>query len=171
MDEFLALAYASERRLPVVIARLFNTVGPRQTGQYGMVLPRFISAAKSARPLKVYGDGQQSRCFCFVADTVEALLRLEQCEAARGGVFNIGGTEEVTILELANRVVKVLGSSSQIEFVPYSEAYAPGFDDMRRRKPCVARLHAVTGFQPRMSLDEIIRRTAEVTSVRMPAAE
>ena len=169
MDEFLALAYASEKRLPVVITRLFNTVGPRQTGRYGMVLPRFIAAAKSAQPLKVYGDGQQSRCFCFVADTVEALIRLEQCEAARGQVFNIGGTEEVTILELAHRVIEVIGSSSQIEFVPYSEAYAPGFDDMRRRKPRVTRLHAVTGFHPHMPLDEIIRRTAAVTPVRLPA--
>ena len=169
MDEFLALAYASEKRLPVVITRLFNTVGPRQTGRYGMVLPRFIAAAKSAQPLKVYGDGQQSRCFCFVADTVEALIRLEQCEAARGQVFNIGGTEEVTILELAHRVIEVVGSSSQIEFVPYSEAYAPGFDDMRRRKPRVTRLHAVTGFHPQMPLDEIIRRTAAVTPVRLPA--
>jgi UDP-glucose 4-epimerase len=161
MDEFLALAYASEKKLPVVIARLFNTVGPRQTGRYGMVLPRFIAAAKSSQPLRVYGDGQQSRCFCFVADTVEALLRLERREPARGQVFNIGGTEEVTILELANRVIQVIGSPSGIEFVPYSEAYAPGFDDMRRRKPCVQRLQTVTGFRPQVPLNEIIRRTAE----------
>jgi UDP-glucose 4-epimerase len=161
MDEFLALAYASEKQLPVVIARLFNTVGPRQTGRYGMVLPRFIAAARSGLPLKVYGDGQQSRCFCFVADTVEALMRLEQSRAARSQVFNIGGTEEVTIRELAERVIQVLGSSSKIEFVPYSEAYAPGFDDMRRRKPLVQRLQTVTGFRPQVPLDEIIRRTAE----------
>jgi UDP-glucose 4-epimerase len=109
----------------------------------------------------VYGDGLQSRCFCYVADTVEALLRLEQCEAGRGQVFNIGGTEEVTILELANRVLQVVGSSSPIEFVPYSEAYAPGFDDMRRRKPCVERLQAVTSFRPQAPLNEIIRLTAE----------
>jgi UDP-glucose 4-epimerase len=161
MDEFLALAYASEKQLPVVIARLFNTVGPRQTGRYGMVLPRFIAAARSGQSLKVYGDGQQSRCFCFVADTVEALMRLEQSRAARSQVFNIGGTEEVTIRELAERVIQVLGSSSKIEFVPYSEAYAPGFDDMRRRKPLVQRLQTVTGFRPQVPLDEIIRRTAE----------
>jgi len=165
MDEFLALAYASEKKLPVVIARLFNTVGPRQTGRYGMVLPRFIAAARSGQPLKVYGDGHQSRCFCFVADTVEALLRLEQCPEARGQVFNIGGTEEVTIFELASRVLQVVGSSSAIEFVPYGEAYAPGFDDMRRRKPCVQRLHSVTGFRPQVPLNEIIRRTAEGTAM------
>jgi len=161
MDEFLALAYASEKQLPVVITRLFNTVGPRQTGRYGMVLPRFIAAARSGQPLKVYGDGQQSRCFCFVADTVEALVRLEQSKDARGRLFNIGGTEEVSILELADRVIQVVGSSSKIEFVPYSEAYAPGFDDMRRRKPRVQRLQTVTGFRPQVPLDEIIRRTAE----------
>ena len=101
MDEFLALAYAKERALPVIIARLFNTVGPRQTGQYGMVLPRFIGAARSGQPLKVYGDGQQTRCFCYVRDTVEALLRLQNCQAARGQVFNVGGTEEISIKDLA----------------------------------------------------------------------
>jgi UDP-glucose 4-epimerase len=129
-----------------------------------MVLPRFIAAAKSGQPLKVYGDGQQSRCFCFVADTVEALLRLEQCGEARGRVFNIGGTEEVTILELANRVLQVVNSSSAIEFVPYSEAYAPGFDDMRRRKPCVERLRTATVFRPQVPLNEIIRLTAEASA-------
>ena len=106
MDEFLALAYAKERALPVVIARLFNTVGPRQTGRYGMVLPRFIGAARSGQPLKVYGDGQQTRCFCYVRDTVEALVRLQRCAAARGQVFNVGGTEEISIVDLARRVIE-----------------------------------------------------------------
>ncbi|MFO1514905.1 MAG: GDP-mannose 4,6-dehydratase [Verrucomicrobiota bacterium] len=161
MDEFLALAYAKERELPVVIVRLFNTVGPRQTGQYGMVLPRFIAAARHGEPLRVFGDGKQSRCFGYVLDTVEALVRLQNTSAARGEVFNIGGREEITILELAQRVIETLGSKSKIEFVPYSEAYAPGFDDMRRRKPVVEKLQRVTGFQPQTSLREIIQRTAE----------
>jgi len=162
MDEFLALAYARERSLPVVIARLFNTVGPRQTGRYGMVLPRFIAAAKRGEPLQVYGDGLQTRCFCYVADTVEALLRLQRTEAARGEVFNIGGTEEVTILDLARRVIEVLGSRSATRLVPYAEAYAPGFDDMRRRKPGVEKLATAVGFRPQTTLDDIIRRTASV---------
>ena len=161
MDEFLALAYAKERELPVVIVRLFNTVGPRQTGRYGMVLPRFIAAAKAGEALRVFGDGQQSRCFCYVLDAVEALVRLQNTPAARSEIFNIGGTEEVTILELAQRVIETLGSKSKVEFIPYSEAYAPGFDDMRRRKPVVEKLARVTGFRPQTSLVEIIRRTAD----------
>jgi UDP-glucose 4-epimerase len=160
MDEFLALAYWQERGLPVVIARLFNTVGPRQTGRYGMVLPRFIKAALAGEPLRVYGDGQQSRCFCYVADTVEALVRLQNCPAAVGQVFNVGGTEEISIQELAERVVRQLGSNSPIEDVPYQEAYAPGFEDMRRRKPVTNKLAELTGFRPATSLGEIIRLTA-----------
>lgn len=160
MDEFLALAYAKERELPVVIVRLFNTVGPRQTGRYGMVLPRFIAAANAGEALRVFGDGKQSRCFCYVLDTVEALVRLQNAPSARGEVFNIGGTEEVTILELAQRVIETLSSRSKVEFIPYSEAYAPGFDDMRRRKPVVEKLAKTTGFRPQTSLAEIIRRTA-----------
>jgi UDP-glucose 4-epimerase len=160
MDEFLALAYAQERGLPVVVARLFNTVGPRQTGHYGMVLPRFIAAARNGQPLKVFGDGRQSRCFCYVLDTVEALVRLQNSSVARGEVFNVGGTEEINMLNLARRVIETLGSKSVIEFVPYAEAYAPGFDDMRRRKPMTEKLARVTGFQPATPLDEIIRRAA-----------
>ena len=161
MDEFMALAYAQERALPVVIVRLFNTVGSRQTGRYGMVLPRFIAAARRGEPLRVFGDGQQSRCFCYVLDTVEALVRLQNSPAARGEVFNIGGTEEISILDLAKRVIETLGSKSSIEFVPYAEAYAPGFDDMRRRKPVVEKLKRVTSFCPQTSLREIIERTTE----------
>lgn len=160
MDEFLALAYAQEKSLPVVIARLFNTVGPRQTGRYGMVLPRFIAAAKAGLPLKVFGDGQQTRCFCYVVDTVEALIRLQQSSEARGGVFNIGGTEEIRIGDLAKLVVRVLKSKSPIEFVPYSEAYAAGFQDMQRRKPVVEKLLRTVGFQPNTRLDQIIKLTA-----------
>ena len=160
MDEFLALAYAREKNLPVTIARLFNTVGPRQTGRYGMVLPRFIAAARKNEPLKVFGDGAQSRCFCLVHDVVEALVRLQHCGPARGEIFNIGGTEEVSMLELARLVVKTLGSKSKIELIPYDQAYAPGFDDMRRRKPLVKKLERFVKFKPQTPLREIIRLTA-----------
>ncbi len=159
MDEFLALAYAHERGLPVIVVRVFNTVGPRQTGRYGMVLPRFITAAQSGQPLRVYGDGRQTRCFCHVRDTVEALVRLQNCPQARGQVFNIGGTEEIAIRDLARQVIAAVGSRSKIQFVPYAQAYAPGFEDMLRRKPSVKKLARVTGFRPRTSLREIIRRT------------
>jgi UDP-glucose 4-epimerase len=159
-DEFLALACAREKNLPVTIARLFNTVGPRQTGRYGMVLPRFIAAAKSNAPLKVFGDGKQSRCFGFVHDVVEALARLQNCASARGEIFNIGGTEEVSMFELAKLVVKTLGSKSKIELIPYDQAYSPGFDDMRRRKPRVKKLERFVGFRPRTTLRDIIRQTA-----------
>ena len=160
MDEFLALAYAREKGLPVVIARLFNTVGPRQTGRYGMVLPRFIAAAREGAALRVFGDGTQTRCFCSVADTVEALVRLQRTPAAVGQVFNVGGTAEVSIAELARLVIKTLGSSSAIERVPYSEAYPPGFEDMRRRRPVVDKLEKFTGFRPTTPLRKIIEFTA-----------
>lgn len=160
MDEFLALAYYRERGLPFTIARLFNTVGPRQTGQYGMVLPRFISAAKAGRPLRIHGDGLQTRCFCYVADTVEALMRLSRCPEARGEVFNVGGTAELTMRELAATVVRLLGSKSPLETIPYDQAYAPGFEDMRRRRPSVAKLEHTIGFRPMTPLEEIIHRTA-----------
>jgi UDP-glucose 4-epimerase len=159
-DEFLALAYAREKKLPVTIARLFNTVGPRQTGRHGMVLPRFIAAAKKDAPLRVFGDGAQSRCFCLVNDVVESLVRLQNCETARGEIFNIGGTEEVSMHKLAKLVVKTLDSKSRIELIPYDQAYAPGFDDMRRRKPLVEKLERFVKFKPQTPLREIIRLTA-----------
>ncbi len=160
MDEFLALAHAKEKGTPVVIARLFNTVGPRQTGQYGMVLPRFIQAARQGQPLKVYGDGQQTRCFCYVQDTVEALIRLQNSASARGQVFNVGSSEEVTIGQLAELVIEILKSSSPVELVPYTTAYAPGFQDMLRRKPIVEKLAHATGFRPATPLRRIIELTA-----------
>lgn len=160
MDEFLALAFAKEKSLPVVIARMFNTVGPRQTGEYGMVLPRFIAAAQKQQPLMVHGDGEQTRCFCYVKDAVEALVRLQNSPTARSQVFNVGSTEEVTILGLAERVISVLQSKSKIELIPYSKAYEPGFDDMRRRKPVTDKLAATIGFRPATSLNDIIRLTA-----------
>jgi UDP-glucose 4-epimerase len=160
MDEFLAMAYARERGLPVIIARLFNTVGPRQTGQYGMVLPRFIAAAQAGQPLRVYGDGRQTRCFCYVGDTVEALVRLQNCPQAWGQVFNLGSTEEVSIHELAQKVIRLLHSPSSIEFVPYETAYAPGFEDMLRRKPVIDKLVQTIGFSPSTSLEQMIEITA-----------
>ncbi len=161
MDEFLAMAYAKEFDLPVVIVRLFNTVGPRQTGRYGMVAPRFVEAALSGEPLRVYGDGSQTRCFCHVGDTVEALVRLKDCSRARGQVFNVGSVEEVSIRELAETIIETLDSNSKIELVPYSEAYAPGFQDMLRRKPVVDKLEAHVGFRPRTPLREIIGKIAD----------
>lgn len=164
MDEFLALAYAREQGLPVIIARLFNTVGPRQTGRYGMVLPRFITAARAGQPLRVFGNGKQTRCFCYVSDAVEALVRLQNCVAARNQVFNVGGSEEISMLALAKLVIKLLGSKSRIELVPYSRAYAPGFDDMRRRRPLIDKLAAVIGFKPAIPLRRIIELAAGLSS-------
>jgi UDP-glucose 4-epimerase len=146
--------------VPVVIARLFNTVGPRQTGRYGMVLPRFIAAAKAGRPLRVFGDGEQTRCFGYIGDVVEALVRVQNCAAAHGQIVNIGAVEEISIKALAEEVIRILGSRSTIEFVPYDQAYAPGFDDMRRRKPVIDKLTALTGFKPATSLRDIILQTA-----------
>ena len=158
VDEFLALAYHQKYDLPVVIARLFNTVGPRQTGRYGMVVPRFVRQALAGEPITVYGDGSQSRCFCDVSDTVQALKALLSHEEAVGKVFNVGSTEEVTILELAQRVKALTGSDSSIRFVPYAEAYAPGFEDMQRRVPDTTRIQSVTGWRPRHDLDAILQR-------------
>ena len=161
MDEFLALAHWKERGTPVVIARLFNTVGPRQTGRYGMALPRFISAARAGEPLRVFGDGKQTRCFCFVNDTVEALVRLQNCPVARGEIVNVGNDEEVTIRQLAGMVIAALDSKSSVETVPYETAYPSGFQDMLRRRPNVEKLVKYVSFRARTSLSEIIRRTAE----------
>ncbi|GIW03158.1 NAD-dependent epimerase/dehydratase family protein [Roseiflexus sp.] len=157
LDEFLALAYHKERDLPVIIARLFNTVGPRQTGRYGMVLPRFVRAALRDVPLRVYGDGQQTRCFCYVGDTVRALIALLDHPGAVGKIFNVGNPQEVSILELAQRVVRLARSASPIVLVPYEHAYEAGFEDMRRRVPDISRLAALTGFHPTLDLDDIIR--------------
>ena len=161
MDEFLAMAYFQEYDTPVTIVRLFNTVGPRQTGRYGMVVPLFVQAALRNEPLQVYGDGSQTRCFCFVADTVEALVRLQNRAEARGQVFNVGSSEEVSIANLAAAIIATTNSSSTIKYVPYSEAYAPGFEDMLRRKPVVDKLFRHTGFAPGTSLKEIIQTIVE----------
>ena len=157
VDEFLGLAYHKQFGLPVTIVRLFNTVGPRQVGMYGMVLPRFVEAALKNEPLQVYGDGRQTRCFCHVSDVVDALTRLAETPAAVGGVFNLGSDEEVSIDELARRVIALAGSSSRIEHVPYEKAYGQAFDDLPRRAPRLDKIRGAIGFQPRYKLDEIIR--------------
>lgn len=158
VDEFLGLAYQAQFGLPVIVVRLFNTVGPRQTGQYGMVVPRFVRQALRSEPLSVYGDGQQTRCFSDVADVVDGITRLANQPEAVGQVFNLGATQEISILELAKRVIALTGSTSEIHFIPYSEAYAPGFDDMRRRVPSIEKISQLTGFYPRYSLDETLQR-------------
>lgn len=161
MDEFLALACSREHGTPVTIVRLFNTVGPRQTGRFGMVLPRFIQAALANQPIRVYGTGRQTRCFCLVTDTVEALWRLRNLPAAEGEVINVGTDEEIAIADLAERVISELGSKSCLELIPYDQAYAPGFDDMLRRRPALEKLKRLTGFRPSTPLNRIIQVTAD----------
>ncbi|MCX7669707.1 MAG: GDP-mannose 4,6-dehydratase, partial [Anaerolineae bacterium] len=158
MDEFLALAYHKQRGLPIVICRFFNTIGPRQTGRYGMVVPRFVRQALHGEPLTVYGDGQQSRCFADVLDVVDAVIKLAAHPGAVGQVFNLGSTEEITILELAHRVLRLTGSASPIVMVPYDQAYEPGFEDMRRRVPDISRAAALIGYRPRYALDDTLKR-------------
>jgi UDP-glucose 4-epimerase len=156
IDEFLALAYYRERRLPTIVARLFNTVGPRQTGQYGMVVPTFVKQALSEQSLTVFGDGTQRRCFCHVKDVVWALADLMERDDLFGEVFNVGSTEEVTILELAHRVKELSGSISDVVTIPYAEAYEEGFEDMVRRVPDTSKIDAAIGWQPTRSLEEIL---------------
>jgi len=160
IDEFLSVAYWKERSLPTVVVRLFNTVGPRQTGRYGMVLPRFVDQALANQPLTVYGDGTQQRCFCHVSDVVTALGDLMDHEEAYGEVVNIGSQEEVSILELAQRVIDITDSESSISVIPYSEAYEEGFEDMYRRVPCIDKVAGMTGWRPERSLDDTISDVA-----------
>jgi UDP-glucose 4-epimerase len=157
LDEWLGLAVHREQRVPVTIARLFNTVGPRQTGAFGMVLPRFVHSAVRGEPLVVHGDGQQTRCFAHVADVAEALLRLLGCAQAAGAVVNVGATEEVPVADLAARVCAEAGSGSRVVFAPYAEVFGEGFEDPRRRVPDVSRLRALTGFVPGTPLQTIVR--------------
>jgi UDP-glucose 4-epimerase len=161
IDEFLALAYWREKKLPTVVVRLFNTVGPRQTGQYGMVIPTFVRQALDGRPITVYGTGEQTRCFGYVGDVVGALVGLMDSDEAVGQVFNIGSNEEVSILELARRIKEITRSESEIVLVPYDEAYEEGFEDMPRRVPDITKVAALVGFRPEMSLDGIIERVVE----------
>lgn len=161
MDEFLALAYAKHYSLPVVIMRFFNTVGPRQTGRYGMVVPRFVQQALKQEPITVYGDGQQSRCFTHVSDVVRAAIGLANEPAAVGEVFNIGSTQEVTIEALARRTVELTGSSSPIVYIPYDQAYEAGFEDMRRRVPDIRKINRLIGWTPQVDLDGILLSVIE----------
>ena len=162
IDEFLALAYAESYHLPVVITRFFNIVGPRQAGRYGMVLPSFARAALAGEPIRVFGDGRQTRNFTFIEDCVEALVRLLFTDSAEGAVFNIGGPHEISIMELAGRVKEITGSASPILLVPYAKAYqGMSFEDMRRRVPCICKIQRLTGWSPQTTIDEMIRRTVQ----------
>jgi UDP-glucose 4-epimerase len=157
IDEILAYTYWREKGLETVIVRLFNTVGPRQTGSYGMVIPRFVSQALRNDPITVYGTGEQTRCFCFVGDVVKGMVDLCNHPQAYGRVFNLGGSEEVSMRSLAERIIAAAGSSSRLDFIPYDVAYEEGFEDMQRRVPDTTRAHELVGFQPTVNLDEIIR--------------
>ena len=160
LDEFLALAHWKETRLPVVVVRLFNTVGPRQTGQYGMVVPRFVHAAMRNEPITVFGDGTQQRCFGHVSDVVEGLSKLLETPDCFGQVINLGNDEEVSILVLAERAIEITGSKSEIRYIPYEEAYGDGFEDMRRRVPGLEKARKLVGYQPTRSLTDIINDVA-----------
>jgi UDP-glucose 4-epimerase len=161
IDEFLALAYHRERKLPVIVVRLFNTVGPRQTGRYGMVIPNFVQQALAGEPITVFGDGRQTRSFTFVGDVVDGLIRLVGEPRAVGQVFNIGNTEEVSILDLARRVQSMTGSQSEIVLVPYEKAYEEGFEDMPRRVPDLTKIQALVGYRPTLGLDDILRQVVD----------
>lgn len=161
IDEFLALAYWKEKQLPVIVVRLFNTVGPRQTGRYGMVLPNFVRQAMAGEPLTVFGSGKQSRCFGYVGDVVEALGKLIRTPEAVGEVFNLGNDQEITIEDLARRVIALTGSKSQIKYIPYDQAYEEGFEDMQRRVPSLEKARRIIGYKPKTSLDEIIGKVVE----------
>lgn len=161
IDEFLALAYWHEKKLPVVIGRLFNTVGPRQSGQYGMVVPRFVQQALLDHPITVYGDGEQTRCFTYVEDIVGAIINLMTEEKCVGQIFNIGTNQEISIMELAKKVKKLTNSSSVIKKISYAEAYEEGFEDMRKRAPDISKLKKYVGFKPKVELDEILKKVIE----------
>lgn len=170
VDEFMGLAYAHQYGLPVVIMRFFNTIGPRQTGRYGMVVPRFIRQALRGEPLTIYGDGEQSRCFADVEDVIRGAYTLANHPQAVGEVFNIGSTEEVSIKELALRVIRLSGSSSTTEYIPYEEAYTAGFEDMHRRVPAIDKIARLTGYKPAYSLDDSLERVIRYERERIQAA-
>ena len=167
IDEFLAIAYWKEKRVPTVIARLFNTVGPRQTGRYGMVIPSFVRQALTGQDITVYGDGSQRRCFTHVNDAVGALMRLAEHSSAVGEAYNIGSNQEVTILEVAERIKRLAGSDSRIVFVPYDQAYEEGFEDMMRRVPDITKIGKLVGYAPKITLDDILASVIEYQRVKM----
>ena len=161
VDEFLSLSYWKERKLPTVVVRLFNTVGPRQTGRYGMVIPRFVKQAISGEPITVYGDGRQSRCFGYVTDVVGALVKLVENQKAYGQVFNVGNDEEITIDNLAKLIKKKTETKSAIKYIPYDEAYEEGFEDMNRRVPDLRKIEALIGYKPTIGIDQILDKVIE----------
>jgi len=167
IDEFLAIAYWKEQKVPTVIARLFNTVGPRQTGRYGMVIPNFVTQALTGADIRVFGDGTQSRCFTHVSDAVDALVDIAAHPDANGEVYNVGGNHEITILDLAKKIKKMTGSDSRIVLVPYSTAYEEGFEDMQRRVPDITKLHELTGYTPKVSLEESLASIIEDQRMRL----
>ncbi|HET9529980.1 MAG TPA: GDP-mannose 4,6-dehydratase [Blastocatellia bacterium] len=167
IDEFLAIAYWKEKKVPTVIVRLFNTVGPRQTGRYGMVIPNFVTQALAGRDLTVFGDGSQSRCFTHVSDAVGALMALAEHPRAVGEVYNVGSDQEVSIKELAERIKYMTGSGSRIVFVPYDEAYEEGFEDMMRRVPDISKIQELIGYAPRFSLDEILASVIDYQKAKL----
>jgi UDP-glucose 4-epimerase len=156
VDEFLGLAYWKKNKVKVTIVRLFNTVGPRQVGHYGMVIPRFVTQALTNKPITVYGDGNQTRCFTHVSDAVKALIKLSECDEAIGQVVNVGSNNRISIMELAEKIRYMTGSTSKINLIPYSEAYEPGFEDMRDRSPDISKLENLTGFSPKIGLEELL---------------
>jgi UDP-glucose 4-epimerase len=161
IDEFLALAYWKEKKTPAVVARLFNTIGPRQSGQYGMVVPRFIGQALSQQDVTVYGTGEQTRSFTYVDDVVEWLIRLSHDDRAVGEIYNLGNPHEITITDLAQRILRLTASSSRIRYVPYDQAYESGFEDMGRRDPDISKVTALTGYRPQVGVDDALERTIE----------
>jgi len=167
IDEFLAIAYWKEKRVPTVIVRLFNTVGPRQTGRYGMVIPNFVQQALTGQDITVYGDGTQTRCFTHVSDVVEALIAIAEHPQAVGEVYNIGGDHEISMLELAEKIKHLTESASNIVFVPYDEAYEAGFEDMMRRVPDIAKIRALIGYNPKVKLDAMLASIIEYHRVKM----
>jgi UDP-glucose 4-epimerase len=165
MDEFTALAYYRTHGLEVIITRLFNTVGPRQTGTYGMVIPRFVAQALNNQPLTVYGDGSQSRTFTYVKDVVLALMALVKAEDAVGEVLNVGGTEEITIFDLAKKIITATGSKSKIEFISYDKAFGKDFEDMQRRVPGIEKIKKIISFNPKTDIDEILKQVIDFTKI------
>ena len=161
IDEFLGLAYYQQYKLPVIVVRFFNTVGPRQTGQYGMVIPRFVERALKSEPLLIYGTGRQSRCFCYVQDVIDAIVGLMNCDEAPGRVYNVGSTEEINIESLADKVIELTGSRSEKQYLSYEQAYGKPFDDMMRRVPCLDRIKELIGFEPQTSLEKTLKLIIE----------
>ena len=171
VDEFWAFVYFIEKQLPIVIMRFFNTVGQRQLGRYGMVVPRFIKRALSGAPLQVYGDGTQTRCFTYISDVIRAMVELATCSDAVGEVFNIGSEEEISIKDLAKKIIKLTGSSSMVEYIPYEEAYGEGFEDMKRRVPDISKIKRFIGWQPEVDLDELLQRVTAYERERIQRAQ